>query len=257
MDYFKQMKLNIEGIERSLYITDNAERAGRLRDMGEPVAVYLHEGNREQDFSGFLYAVEEPEELDAEYAEKVCRRLLGLPWNILETARCLVRETTPEDVEDFYEIYSNPEITKYMEDLYPEKEQEKAYIREYIEKVYTFFEFGVWTVVEKESGRVIGRAGFSYREGYEEPELGFIIGVPWQRKGYAEEVCRAILKYGEETLGFKVVQTLVETENEPSVRLCRKLNFCDNDVITMGGRDYYRFLRNATDCYLTSTMLYC
>ena len=71
-----------------------------------------------------------------------------------------------EDVEDFYRIYADPSITRFMEGLYPDVEQEKEYVREYIEKVYTFFEFGVWTVVEKESGSVIGRAGFSYREGF-------------------------------------------------------------------------------------------
>ena len=79
--------------------------------------------------------------------EKVYRRLKGLPWDILETKRCLIRETVPEDVDSFYEIYSDPAITKFMEDLYPEKEQEKAYIREYIEKIYTYYEFGVWTIV--------------------------------------------------------------------------------------------------------------
>ena len=36
----------------------------------------------------------------------------------------------------------------------------------------------------------------SEREGFAEPELGFIIGVGWQRRGYGEEVCRAIMKYG-------------------------------------------------------------
>lgn len=223
-----------------LYVTDSPEEAGKLRGCGKAVLIYLHEGNREQDFSGFLYAVEDPENLDPEYVGKVYRRQRGLPWKILETERCLVRETTPEDVEDFYRIYSAPEITKYMEELYPEKEQEKQYIREYIEKVYTFFEFGVWTVVEKKSGSVIGRAGFAYREGYQDPELGFIIGIPWQRQGYAEEVCRAILAYGWENLGFQQVQALVMPGNEASLRLCEKIGFRRKERVTEGGREYIR-----------------
>ena len=179
-----------------LYVTDDAAAGEELRSRGEAVIIYLHPENRDQDFSGFLFAVEDPEELEPEYVERAYRRLKGMPWNILETDRCLVRETMPEDVEAFYRIYSNPAITEYMEDLYPDREQEKRYIREYIEKVYTFFGFGVWTVVEKGTGEVIGRAGFSYREGFEDPELGFIIGVPWQRQGYAWEVCRAVLEIG-------------------------------------------------------------
>ena len=136
-----------------LYITDDAATAKELRDRGEPVLVHLHSGNADQDFSEFTFAVEKPEELDAEYVEKVWLRLKGLPWNILETERLLVRETMEQDVEAFYNIYSDPSITAFMEDLYPDVEEEKRYVRDYIAKVYTFFEFGVWTVVEKKAER--------------------------------------------------------------------------------------------------------
>lgn len=238
--YLKQYQLTIDGTERIFTITDCEEWARKLKSAGEPVAVYLHPDNEGQDLSGFLYAVEDPEDIDMAYMEKACRRMLGMPWEILETARCVVRETMVEDVDDFYEIYSEPEITKHMDNLYPEKEQEKEYIRQYIEQVYTFWEFGVWTVVEKASGAVIGRAGFSYREGYEEPEIGFIIGVPWQRKGYAEEVCRAILAYGKETLGFGKVQALVRPGNDASIKLCGKLGFQEEGVVSIDGVEHIR-----------------
>ena len=225
-----------------LYVTDDPKVAGELKSKGEAVLIYLHEGNKEQDFAGFLYAVEDPDNLNPEYALKVYQRMKGLPWDILQTERCLIRETTPEDVDDFFRIYSDPEITRYMENLYPEPEQEKQYIRDYIEKIYTFYEFGVWTVVQRDSGTVIGRAGFAYREGYDEPELGFIIGVPWQHQGYAEEVCRAILEYGWERLEFTCVQAMVEPRNEASLRLCEKLGFVAEETVEAGERVYLRLL---------------
>lgn len=225
-----------------LYVTDDPKTAKELRDRGEAVLIYLHEGNQEQDFADFLYAVEDPDNLDPEYAVKVYQRMKGLPWDILQTERCLIRETTPEDVDDFFRIYSDPEITRYMENLYPELEQEKQYIRDYIEKIYTFYEFGVWTVIQRNSGAVIGRAGFAYREGYEEPELGFIIGIPWQHQGYAEEVCRAILEYGWERLEFTRVQAMVEPGNEASLRLCKKLGFEAKETVKAGERVYLRLL---------------
>lgn len=226
----------------ALYVTDDPKTARALREKGEAVLIYLHEGNKAQDFSGFLYAVEDPEELDAAFAERVYRRQKGLPWEILQTRRCIVRETAPEDVEDFFQIYSDPAITKYMEGLYPDKEQEKQYIREYIEKIYTFYEYGIWTVVEKKSAAVIGRAGFAGRAGYEEPELGFIIGTYWQRQGYGEEVCRAILAYGWNTLGFERVQAMVEPGNEASLKLCAKLGFQEAERAELEGKRYVRLL---------------
>ena len=240
--YIKEIKVPISGTEETLYVTDQKDTAEALRRAGEAVLIYLHSGNRNQDFSSYLFAVEDPEDLEPEYVERVYRRLKGLPWNILETDRCLIRETTPEDVEVFYRIYSNPAVTRYKEELYPEVEQEKQYVREYIEKIYTFYGFGVWTVVEKGSGAVIGRAGVSYREGFEEPELGFIIGVPWQGNGYAYEVCEAILAYASAALGFTKLQALVETENLPSIRLCRKLGFDYDSRITLREREYYRLI---------------
>ena len=242
MVYLKEIEVETEGHRGVLYLTDDAGTARGLREAGEAVLIYLHPGNRDQDFSGFLFAVEDPEDLEPEYIERAYRRLKGLPWNILRTARCLIRETIPEDVESFYQIYSHPAITEYMEGLYPEVEEERQYVRDYIEKVYTFFGFGVWTVIERETGAVIGRAGFSYREGFDEPELGFIIGVPWQRRGYAEEVCRAVLAYGWSALEFEQVQALVEPENIPSVRLCEKLGFRKAEVVDVGKKEYYRFV---------------
>lgn len=247
MGYFREFEIHTEETQGRLYVTDDRETAEKLRESGEAVLIYFHPGNRAQDFSGFLYGVEDPESLEEEYLEKAFRRLKGLPWRILQTKRCLIRETCPEDVDAFYEIYQDPAITEFVEGLYPEKEQERAYIREYIHKVYSFYEFGVWTVLEKSSGSVIGRAGFSYREGYDEPELGFIIGVPWQRRGYAEEVCRAILTYGWKVLGFERVQALVETGNAASLLLCEKLGFQAVEELTMGGREYFRLLLSAPE----------
>lgn len=239
MSYFKKIEVNTVKTRGILYVTDSALEAKALRAKGEAVLIYLHGGNKGEDFSGFPFAAEEPEALEDAYVERVYRRFKGLPWDILETARCLIRETTPEDVGAFSQIYSEPAITAFTEGLYPNEDEEKAYIREYIQKVYTFYGFGVWTVVEKCSGDIIGRAGLSCREGYDVPELGFIIGVPWQRKGYGEEVCRGILDYAARTLGFREINALVETRNEASLLLCDKLGFTAVEELYHAEREYF------------------
>ena len=98
--------------------------------------------------------------------------------------------------------------------------------------------------VDKITGQVIRRQDFQPRrcEGYEDPELGFVIGVPWQRQGYATEVCKALLEYGKEELGFEQVQMLVMPENEVSLRLAGNLGFHRQDQVTWGGSLYERLL---------------
>ncbi len=208
-----------------LYITDESGIYASLRKKGCYVLPYLHEGSRSEDFPGAAWLIEDLEEMDRESLELAYRRLAGLPWEILETGRCRVRETTVEDVDSFYQIYAEPSITAYMENLFADREEEIAYTKDYIEKVYAFYGYGMWTVLEKEKGAVIGRAGIIWREGYDLPELGFVIGVPWQGKGYAYEVCKAVLRYAKEELSMVRVQALVRTGNEKSLRLCEKLGF--------------------------------
>ena len=93
MIYLKEIRVKTDGQEGVLYVTDDAETAEALHSGGDAVLVYLHPGNRGQDFSHFLFAVEDPEGLEPEYVERVYRRLKGLPWHILETARCLDRKS--------------------------------------------------------------------------------------------------------------------------------------------------------------------
>lgn len=90
--YIKEIKVPISGTEETLYVTDQKDTAEALRRAGEAVLVYLHSGNRNQDFSSYLFAVEDPEDLEPEYVERVYRRLKGLPWNILETDALFARQ---------------------------------------------------------------------------------------------------------------------------------------------------------------------
>lgn len=223
--------------EETLYITDSENTYHVLRQQGKYVLPYRHKENGDADFAGALYVIEQIEEVGYETIDMVYRRLAGLPWQILTTKRCIVRETTEKDVDSFYQIYAEPEITEYMENLYADRDKEIAYIRDYREKVYSFYGYGMWTILTKK-GMIIGRAGISWRDGFDLPELGFVIGVPWQRQGYAYEVCSAILTYAREELGLTQIQALVMSGNDKSEALCRKLGFQYVAQITIDGQEY-------------------
>lgn len=229
--------------EETMYITDLGSTYDVLREEGCYVLPCLHENNRGEFFPGALYAVEKLEELDFASLDRIYRRLAGLPWDILETDRLLVRETVVEDADRFYRIYEEPSVTVYMEALCEDRNEEIAYIESYIEKVYAFYGYGMWTVLEKASGEVIGRAGISWREGYDLPELGFVIGVPWQGRGYALEVCEGILEYAGETLEMKKIQALVRPGNERSVRLCGKLGFKQCGETETDGKTHFLLIK--------------
>ena len=172
------------------------------------------------------------------------RRLAGIPWDILETERLYIRESTVEDVADFYRIYSGPSITDYLEDLFANPDEERAYMENYIHHMYGFYGFGMWTVIEKAGRRIIGRAGLDVREGYELPELGFVIEKEYQGKGYAKEACDAILTYAKEELAFDRVQALVEEENRASLQLLTNLGFTYEKKVTERSINYQLMIKN-------------
>lgn len=227
--------------EVALYLTDIPQLASMLAAGHYPVIAYVHDGNRHTPLLHVKYVIEGFEDVDAAYFIRVYQRCVGEPWHILDTDRCRIRETTVGDVEAFYRIYREPSVTAYMEDLYEDREAEKQYIRDYIEKVYDFYGFGMWTVLLKETGEVIGRVGVSMREGFEDPELGFVIGVPWQGQGIAQEVCRAILRYAGTELHFRRLQALVHAENTSSIRLLSKLGFVPDGTVWAGGCRFERY----------------
>lgn len=241
-------ELSEEDMENTLYITDSEEEYRALRKRGRYVLPYRHEENTTADFTGALYVLEQIAEADYSTVDMAYRRLAGLPWEILQTGRCVIRETTLEDVEAFYRIYEEDSITEYMENLFEDLEEEIAYTKDYIERVYGFYGYGMWTVLEKENGQVIGRAGVSWREGFDLPELGFVIGVPWQRQGYAYEVCSAILDYAKEELGMDRVQALVMEGNQRSEMLCQKLGFVESGERARLDREMYTvWIKNLYD----------
>lgn len=218
----KKDELSIYEKEQVLLITDKEEFYEEALKRGIAFLVYLDSADNSKSFPKAVYGITTLEGVEMTYLERVYRRFHHLPWHILDTPRCRVREMTLEDLDALYKIYEDPSITRYMEGLYEDREKEAAYTEDYIKSIYGFYGHGLWIVEEKATGRIIGRAGISHREEYDEPELGYVIGKPYQNKGYGTEVCKAIIRYGKEEIGFRHFNAFVHKENLSSVRICEK-----------------------------------
>lgn len=205
--------------------TDDPQTASLCEERKIPCLVLLHEQNQWVSFPCGAYCIEQIEDITPACIDRITQRVNGQPWTILETQRLLVREITEADVPRLYELYRDPEITEYMEDLFENPAEEVAYTRHYIENIYAFYGYGMWIVIEKETGEIIGRAGLENKEGFDGLELGFMIGKNYQRQGYAFEVCQAIIAYAEEELEIQDICALVREENKASIALCHKLGF--------------------------------
>ena len=170
-----------------------------------------------------------PDAICPEYLERIVRRHISLPWIIAETDRLLIREFIPEDIgampEEPDAWFTQEE--READQVFYDEEKLKAYIK----SQYRFYEYGIWALVRKTDGRIIGKAGLSNAKEREaagasemegQLELGYHIFHPYRRQGYAEEACRAILDYAKNELDCPVC-ACVAGENTASIRLLRKL----------------------------------
>ena len=193
------------------------------READVPTIAY-----QKPEMDTFLHAdmvVEGFEEVDMIFLQRVYERHFNIPWTILETERCIVRELELSDLNALFSMYAEPGMTDYMEGLY-EYEEELEYQKAYIENMYRFYGYGMWLVFEKKTGTLIGRAGVEHREELNgDMELGYAIRTSFQHQGYAYEVCQAIMQYAGEELQVHLLHCLIQKENTLSEKLAIKLGF--------------------------------
>lgn len=224
------VELGILEKEALLITEDNdmADYAYRQRDTdgcyGMGVVCYETETSR-NDVSADMIVLGF-EEIGIQFLDRVLKRRNGAPWNILYTERTMVREITLEDLDELYALYDGEGITDYTEPLY-ERQKEEAYTSSYIAYMYYYYGYGMWIVRDRKTGALVGRAGIEHRDIGNEVlmELGYLIGKQYQNKGYATEVCEAILAYAKEEIGISELHCFIHPDNHASLHLAEKLGF--------------------------------
>lgn len=230
--------VTIEGVEYPVLISDEYEALQAALAAGRAVVELIGGG----PMSGALFGVERVEEIDSIYLERVVRRNLKMPWIIGETKRLLIREFCLEDRKD---IIREPE----------DREDDRAFYTEdrlaaYIRNQYTFYQYGIWALVDKKQGLLVGMAGLSDKTEHEwtrnsgqnrdsegncesgqdykiedaRLEIGYHIFKPYRRNGYAKEACREILNYADTWIG-RDIWAEIEPENQASISLIKSLGF--------------------------------
>ena len=141
---------------------------------------------------------------------------------ILETERLLLREFFPNDVDALALVLSDHETMRF----YPAA-LDRAGVAAWIERNrrrYTEAGNGLWAMVLKSSGEVVGACGLSRQtvDGTDEIEIGYHVRRDLWGQGYAPEAARACQGYGFARLGADRLISLIRPENLPSRRVAEK-----------------------------------
>ena len=141
---------------------------------------------------------------------------------ILETERLLLREFFPNDVDALALVLSDHETMRF----YPAA-LDRAGVAAWIERNrrrYADAGHGLWAMVLKSSGEVVGDCGLSRQtvDGTDEIEIGYHVRRDLWGQGYAPEAARACQGYGFARLGADRLISLIRPENLPSRRVAEK-----------------------------------
>ncbi|MHC1787878.1 MAG: GNAT family N-acetyltransferase [Christensenellales bacterium] len=135
----------------------------------------------------------------------------------LSTDRLLLRAYRPEDLQDFYEMVSNPAGVRY--EPYGPLTMEQA--AQELDRRRVSGEFTA--VVLKSSGKVIGNIYLAERK-CGAMEIGYLLNESWWGKGYAAEACKAVIEQAF-TGGVSRITAQCDPQNTASWRLLERLGF--------------------------------
>jgi len=123
-------------------------------------------------------------------------------------------------MDALYEILTEEETARYLPAKAGTKEEELEKLISYVSCVYSFFGYGYWGVFSKETGELIGRAGF--KEGEFPLEAGYVIKRSCWGCGYATEVLTELVHYADEELGCTEIYVNIDERNTASLRVAEK-----------------------------------
>jgi Acetyltransferases, including N-acetylases of ribosomal proteins len=141
----------------------------------------------------------------------------------LKTERLILRKITPQDDRDIFEYASDDQVSRYLTwDTHKTLEDTRWFIQFTLGR-YQQDEAGDWGIVWRESGKLIGTAGFVwYDMNNRRAEMGYVLSRLFWGQGIMAEAVRRILQFAFEEMGLNRIECCHFLPNEKSGRVMQK-----------------------------------
>ncbi|HEV7473902.1 MAG TPA: GNAT family N-acetyltransferase [Pyrinomonadaceae bacterium] len=144
----------------------------------------------------------------------------------LNTARLTLRWITADDVDDFYAIYSNPEVMRYWSTPPLPNREAAGKIIDEIHQGFGRHELLKWGIALRSDDTLIGSVTLFHPDfTHRRTELGYALGRPYWGQGYIQETLRTVLDYAFDVLNFHRIEADVDPRNTASVKTLERLGF--------------------------------
>lgn len=135
---------------------------------------------------------------------------------ILETQRLVLRELTQGDFSALCKILQDREVMYAYEGAFSSDEVQ-VWLDRQLER-YKQHGFGLWAVILKETGIMIGQCGLTMQDYNSSKimEVGYLFQKEYWHRGYASEAAIACKEYAFNKLNAKEVYSIIRDTNIPS-----------------------------------------
>lgn len=143
----------------------------------------------------------------------------------IKTKRLLLRQFVDSDLENVFKGLSDPGIIKYYGVSYSTLEETKDQLKFFADLMKN--ETGIWwAVCSSDNITFYGAAGLnSLSKEHKKAEIGCWLHTDFWGQGIMIEAIPAICQFGFNTLGLHRIEGFVETANNNSKKLMKKLGF--------------------------------
>lgn len=145
---------------------------------------------------------------------------------VLETARLQLRPFVPSDAPALAALYADPEVTRFLPggpfapDAAPQRSQRSL---AHFAAHWTQHGWGVWAVVDKVDGGLIGQCGLNHLPDGSDVEILYALAREHWRRGLATEAGRAALHHGFGSIGLERIVAVTRPEHGASRRVMEHL----------------------------------
>lgn len=144
-----------------------------------------------------------------------------VPGPTLETERLILRPPLAQDFEAYAAFMADEDSARHIGG----KQSRSVAWRGFVAMVgcWPIRGYSMFSVIEKDSGRWLGRLGPWMPEGWPGTEVGWGLVKDATGQGYASEGARATIDWAFDVLGWQEVIHTITPENAPSKALAAKL----------------------------------
>lgn len=142
----------------------------------------------------------------------------------IETERLTMRWLTLDDAELMLAIWNDPAFIRYVGDRgIRTLEEARNEMAQSALMLYATYGFGPYRMALKKNDTPIGICGLFRRDGLTDPDIGYGVLPEFCGKGYAHEAASAVIHHAKTELGLQRLVAIIAPDNQPSLRLIRKL----------------------------------